>query len=215
MLKVAIVISGCGSLDGSEIFETVFTLLELDRNNVDVKIFAPDIYQTYVVNHFTTEKMPESRNVLIESARIVRGNIKSLKDLCVKDFNALILPGGLGAVTNLSNIESKNENGTVIETLKEIIVQFYKQSKPIGAICISPIILASVLREYAKVSITLGESNELIKKMGALEKICCANDAFVDQVNKLVTTPAFMLNAPLTQIHQGISVLVNEILKLC
>ena len=215
MTKVAVVISGCGSLDGAEIFETVFTLLELDKNNADVKIFAPNKNQHYVINHLTREEMPEERNILIESARIARGKIQSLSKLYVKDFDALILPGGSGAAINLSDLALKNEHGKVIRELKEIIVQFYKSSKPIGAICISPAILALALKEHAKIKITLGEKNELINKIGAKEETCYAYDIVVDESNKLVTTPAFMLDAPLTQIHKGISNLVAKIIDMC
>ena len=215
MTKVAVVISGCGSLDGAEIFETVFTLLELDKNNADVKIFAPNKNQHYVINHLTQEKMPEERNILIESARIARGKIQSLSKLYVKDFDALILPGGFGAAINLSDLALKNEHGKVIKELKEIIVQFYKSSKPIGAICISPAILALALKEHAKIKITLGKENELVNKIGAKEETCYAYDIVVDESNKLVTTPAFMLDAPLTQIHKGISNLVAKIIDIC
>ena len=215
MTKVAVVISGCGSLDGAEIFETVFTLLELDKNNADVKIFAPNKNQHYVINHLTGEEMPEERNILIESARIARGKIQSLSKLDVKDFDALILPGGSGAAMNLSDLALKNEHGKVIRELKEIIVQFYKSSKPIGAICISPAILALALKEHAKIKITLGKENELVNKIGAKEETCYAYDIVVDEANKLVTTPAFMLDAPLTQIHKGISNLVAKIIDMC
>jgi enhancing lycopene biosynthesis protein 2 len=215
MTKVAVVISGCGSLDGAEIFETVFTLLALDKNNADVKIFAPNKNQHYVINHLTQEKMPEERNILVESARIARGKIQSLSKLYVKDFDALILPGGFGAAINLSDLALKNEHGKVIKELKEIIVQFYKSSKPIGAICISPAILALALKEHAKIKITLGKENELVNKIGAKEETCYAYDIVVDESNKLVTTPAFMLDAPLTQIHKGISNLVAKIIDMC
>ena len=215
MTKVAVVISGCGSLDGAEIFETVFTLLALDKNNADVKIFAPNKNQHYVINHLTQEKMPEERNILIESARIARGKIQSLSKLYVKDFDALILPGGFGAAINLSDLALKNEHGKVIRELKEIIVQFYKSSKPIGEICISPAILALALKEHAKIKITLGKENELVNKIGAKEETCYAYDIVVDESNKLVTTPAFMLDAPLTQIHKGISNLVAKIIDMC
>ena len=215
MTKVAVVISGCGSLDGAEIFETAFTLLELDKNNADVKIFAPNKNQRYVINYLTREEMPEERNILVESARIARGKIQSLSKLYVKDFDALILPGGSGAAINLSDLALKNEHGKVIRELKEIIVQFYKSSKPIGAICISPAILALALKEQAKIKITLGEENELVNKIGAKEETCYAYDIVVDEANKLVTTPAFMLDAPLTQIHKGISNLVAKIIDMC
>lgn len=197
MIKVAVVISGCGFLDGAEIFETVFTLLELDRSKAGVRIFAPNKQQQQVVNHLTREKMRETRNVLVEAARIARGQIQELSSLKVKDFDALILPGGAGAATNLSDVAFKNEDAKIIEELKEIIIQFYKLSKPIGAICISPALLPIALKDHAEVRITLGEKNVLISKMGAIEETCIANDIVIDHANKLVTTPAFMLDAPL------------------
>ncbi|WP_316353634.1 isoprenoid biosynthesis glyoxalase ElbB [Candidatus Trichorickettsia mobilis] len=214
MIRVAVVISGCGALDGAEIFETVFTLLELDKNNVDTKIFAPDQKQHSVINHLTKEEIAEERNVLVESARIARGKIEALNKLQVQDFDALILPGGFGAATNLSDLAFKNENATVIEDLKKIIIEFHRSSKPIGGICIAPTILAAVLKNQAKIRITLGDKNELITKLDAIEEICLAEDIVIDKENKLVTTPAFMLNASLTQIHRGISKLVNKILKM-
>ena len=170
MTKVAVVISGCGFLDGAEIFETVFTLLELDKNKADVKIFAPNKNQHYVINHLTREEMPEERNILVESARIARGKIQPLSKLYVKDFDALILPGGSGAAINLSDLALKNEHGKVIKELKEIIVQFYKSSKPIGAICISPAILALALKEHAKIKITLGSFIDFFNKFNHFEK---------------------------------------------
>ena len=214
MIRIAVVISGCGHLDGAEIFETVFTLLELDRNNVKTRIFAPNQKQHYVINHLTKKEVVEERNVLVESARIARGAIQSLNELQVKDFDALILPGGFGAATNLSDLAFKNENSTVIEDLRKIIIEFYKLSKPIGGICISPAVLVVALKDCAQVKITLGDKNELVAKLGALEEICVADDIVIDWENKLVTTPAFMIDAPLTQIHTGISKLVNKIIEM-
>lgn len=214
MIRVAVVISGCGHLDGAEIFETVFTLLELDRNNVETKIFAPNQKQHYVINHLTKKAVVEERNVFVESARIARGKIKSLNELQVKDFDALILPGGFGVATNLSDLAFKNENSTIIEDLQKVIIEFHKLSKPIGGICISPAVLVLALKDFVQVKITLGDKNKLVAKLGALEEICAANDVVIDWENKLVTTPAFMLDAPLTQIYTGISKLVNKIIEM-
>ncbi len=215
MIKIALVIAGCGFLDGSEIYETVFTLLELDRNQVEVSIFAPNKKQHQVINHLTGEKMSEERNVLVESARLARGKIQPLNKLKVKDFDALILPGGSGAMTNLSDLASKKEHGKVIQDLQAIIVQFYQASKPIGALCISPAMVALALKEHASVKITLGKRNALIHQIGAQEEVCSADHMVVDEAHKLVTTPAFMLDAPLSQIHQGISHLVTQVVKMC
>lgn len=215
MTKVAVVISGCGHLDGAEIFETVFTLLELDKHQTEVKIFAPNIEQRQVINHLTQEKMPEQRNVLVESARIARGQIQPLPELKVQNFDALILPGGFGAALNLSDLAVNNENAKIIADLEEIVLQFYKAAKPIGAICISPALLALVLKKHAKITITLGNKNELIQKLSATEQTCTANNIVVDEENKLVTTPAFMLNASLAHIHTGISALVAKVINMC
>ncbi|CAH2559764.1 isoprenoid biosynthesis glyoxalase ElbB [Cardinium endosymbiont of Oedothorax gibbosus] len=214
MIKIAVVISGCGFLDGAEIFETIFTLLELDKHDASVKIFAPNQKQHCVINHLTGQAMTQERNILVESARIARGKIYPLSKLDVTNFNALILPGGAGVATSLSDLAFKNENAMVIDDLKSIIVQFYKSLKPIGAICIAPAILALALKEYTKVKITLGASNPLINKIGALEETCKANSIVVDHDNKLVTTPAFMSNAPLTKIHHGISNLVAKVIEM-
>ena len=132
----------------------------------------------------------------------------------VKDFDALILPGGFGAATNLSDLAFKNENSTVIEDLRKIIIEFYKLSKPIGGICISPAVLVLALKDFVQVKITLGNKNELVAKLGALEEVCAADGVVIDWENKLVTTPAFMIDAPLTQIHTGISKLVNKIIEM-
>lgn len=215
MSKVAVVISGCGHLDGAEIFETVFTLLELDKNNAKVEIFAPNLEQRQVMNHLTQEKMYEKRNVLVESARIARGQIQALPELEVQNFDALILPGGFGAALNLSDLAVNNENAKIIADLQEIILQFYKAAKPIGAICISPALLALSLKEHANITITLGDKNDLIQKLSATEQTCLADNIVVDEKNKLVTTPAFMINAPLIQIHTGISTLVAEVMEMC
>lgn len=158
--------------------------------------------------------MPEKRNILVESARIARGQIQELNNLKPGDFDALILPGRSGAVINLSNVVFKNEKATIIEKLKEIIVQFRKLSKPISAMCISPALLPLALKNQARVRITLVEKNALISKMGATEETCMANDIVIDSVNKLVTTPAFMLDTPLAEIHIGISKLVNKIIEM-
>lgn len=213
--NVAVVIAGCGSQDGAEIFETVFTLLELNRHNAKVTVFAPDQPQYRVVNHLTGEIMPETRNVLIEAARLTRGNIRPLSALDPKAFDALILPGGTGVASNVSDLQLKQEHAHVNKDLQQCIREFYMVSKPIGAMCISPAIVALALNKLTQPTITLGSTNTLIPKLGALEELCAADAIVVDAVNKLVTTPAFMLDASLTEIHQGIALLVSKVIGLC
>lgn len=212
MKNIAVVLSGCGYLDGSEIFEAAFTLLELDKHKVNVRIFAPNKNQHYVMNHITKKEMSEQRNILVESARIARGKIEALDHLRVDDFDALILPGGYGAGLNLSDIAIENGNGSALPELQEIIVGFYKASKPIGAMCFAPTLVATSLRNHAKITITLGNSNDLVSKLGANQEICKVQDIVIDETNKIVTTPAFMLDAPISEIHGGISSLVSRVL---
>lgn len=213
--NVAVVIAGCGSQDGAEIFETVFTLLELDRHKAKVVVFAPDQPQYRVVNHLTGESMPETRNVLIEAARLTRGNIRPLSTLDPKAFDALILPGGTGVASNVSDLQLQQEHAHVNKDLQRCLREFYMVSKPIGAMCIAPAIVALALNELTQPTITLGSTNTLIPKLGALEELCAADAIVVDEVNKLVTTPAFMLDASLTEIHQGIAHLVSKVMALC
>jgi len=213
--NVAVVIAGCGSQDGAEIFETVFTLLELDRHNVKVNVFAPDQPQYRVVNHLTGENMPETRNVLIEAARLTRGNIRPLSALDPKEFDALILPGGTGVARNLSDLQLKQEHAQVNKDLQQCIREFYTLSKPIGAICIAPAIVAVALKGLTHPTITLGSANALISKLGALEEVCAADSMVVDESHKLVTTPAFMTDASLAEIHKGIARLVSKVIELC
>ena len=111
--KIAVILSGCGVYDGAEVHESVITLLRLDQRGAQVQCFAPDIPQLHVVNHLTGEEMPESRNVLVESARIARGEVKDIKQANAEEFDALIVPGGFGAAKNLSAFDVKGAECSV------------------------------------------------------------------------------------------------------
>jgi enhancing lycopene biosynthesis protein 2 len=214
MKKIAVIIAGCGHLDGAEIRESILTLLELDRNKCQTHIFAPDQNQADVVNHCTGEAMQETRNVLVEAARIARGDIASLEKLNADNFDALILPGGFGAAKNLSTIATDGANALVNPQLDKLIRDFHTQKKPIGAICISPAIVARTLADKDPV-LTLGGHNQLLDKMMVRQAECTATDTIVDTKNKLVSTPAYMGNAHLHEIQMGIAKLVSQILEMC
>ena len=155
MAKVAVILSGCGFMDGSEIHESVLTLLALAMKNHEVYCFSPDTEQKKVVNHLTGEEAPESRNVLVESARIARGKILPLKDLDVSQFDALMLPGGFGAALNLSDFAERQENCSVDPDLKRVILQAHKEKKPIGATCITPAAIAKIFQDVTPFVMTL------------------------------------------------------------
>jgi len=147
MPNIAVVLSGCGYMDGAEIRESVLALTALDREGAVVTIFAPNIDQHHVINHLTGQETDETRNVLVESARIARGKVQDLNEAKADDFDALVLPGGNGAAKNLSDLAFKGGDATVLPKFKALLLDFVAQNKPIGAICISPAVLVAALKE--------------------------------------------------------------------
>ena len=215
MTKVAVVLSGCGYLDGAEIREAVCTLVSLDRRGATVEMFAPNIEQRDVINHLTGKPTNEKRNVLVEAARIARGQIRDLKEAKAKDFDALILPGGYGAAKNLSDIAIKGADGTVNEDLKKLISEFMLASKPVGVICIAPAVLAAATKGKHKVHVTLGEKDPdgLIGKLGSIHQGCQTLGIVIDDANHVVSTPAYMSEAPIAEVAEGIDKLVESIIN--
>lgn len=216
MVKIAVVLSGCGYLDGAEIRESVFTLLSLDRRGAEVEIFAPDIEQRDVVNHLTGEATHEKRNVLIEAARIARGKIKNLKEARAEDFDSLILPGGYGAAKNLSDVAIKGADAKVIDDLNKLIHGFIKNDKPIGVICIAPAVLAAAVRGEKEVLLTLGQEDPdgLIGKLGGVHQDCQTLGIVIDDANHVISTPAYMSDdASLAEVAEGIDRLVDSIIN--
>jgi len=214
MKKFAVILSGCGVYDGAEIHEATLTMLAIARQGGSYQCFAPDIPQHHVINHLNGEEMKENRNVLIESARIARGDIKPLSEFDGKDFDALIFPGGFGAAKNLSTVAFEGADAIVIPEVENAIEQMVDLKKPIGALCISPAILAKVLKN---VSVTIGSDKgtaEAIEAMGATHIHTSHGDVVFDE-NKLVfTTPCYMLDATILDIDDGASNVVREMMKV-
>lgn len=212
--KVAVILSGCGVYDGAEIHESVLALLALDRQGAEYQCFAPDIAQHHVINHLTGDEMPESRNVLIESARIARGNIKPLNEFDAAAFNALLLPGGFGAAKNLSTLAFDGPNCTVNADVSNAVNAMANAGKPIGALCIAPAVLAKILKG-AKVTIGSDEGTiGAIETMGGAHQRTTHAEVVVDEQRKLVTSPCYMLDASISQIAEGADNTVRELLKL-
>jgi len=212
--KFAVVLSGSGVFDGAEIHEATLTLYAIIKHNATYDIFAPDINQYHVINHITGEEMKETRNVLVESARIARGKIYSLSKFNANKFDALIFPGGFGAAKNLSDFAFKGSGCHVIEDVAEAIRNMVKLNKPIGALCIAPVLLAKILGD---VLITIGNNQataEAVELMGATHKNTTHGETILDKKYKIVTTPCYMLDANILQIAEGAENAVKEILKL-
>lgn len=211
---IGVVLSGCGHQDGAEIHEATLSLWAIHKHGADFQCFAPDIQQHHVLNHITGEEMDEKRNVLIEAARIARGKIKDTKSFNPTLFDALILPGGVGAAKNLCTYAFDGPDCTVNQDVERIIREMNAAGKPIGALCIAPVILAKVL---GSVALTIGQDEstaENLRKMGARHSQTLQGEIVVDRENKIVTTPCYMLDSRVDQIADGAESLVKAVLEL-
>ena len=214
MKNFAIVLSGCGVYDGAEIHEATLAMLAICQKGHSYQLFAPNISQFHVINHLTGEEMPETRNVLVEAARIARGKISDLTIFDVAEYDVLLFAGGFGVVKNLCDFAVKGNDYKVIEDVRKMIAVMHNAGKPVGAMCVSPILIADVL--YGA-EITLGEScgaSVAAEKHGAQHHITTHGEITVDKKNKVATTPCYMLDANIAQIAEGADNLVSELVKL-
>ena len=213
--KVAVILSGCGVYDGAEIHESVITLLRLDQRGAKVQCFAPDIAQLHVINHLTGEPMPETRNVLVESARIARGEIKDIREARVEDFDALIIPGGFGAAKNLSSFATEGAACSVQADVLNLAEAFAEAGKPIGLMCISPAIAAKIYGPGVICTIgTDADTAAAVSKMGGTHQECEVSEIVEDKARKLVSTPAYMLAQSISEAASGINKMVDRVLEL-
>ena len=213
--KVAVILSGCGVYDGAEIHESVLTLLSIEQNGAVYKCFAPDMNQYHVINHLTGEEISEQRNVLVEAARIARGDIEPLAALRVADFNALVVPGGFGAAKNLSDFAFEGAELRVQVDVLVAVKSFAEAGKPIGLICIAPVMAGRIFAEG--VLATIGKDSttaEAMEQTGVTHQICAVDDIVVDETHKLVTTPAYMLAKNISEAASGINKLVGKVLAI-
>ena len=213
MKKFAVILCGCGSLDGSEIHESVMTLLAIDRNECTYSIFAPNDNQFHVVNHCTKEATQEKRNMMVEAARIARGDIRPIEECRVEDFDALVFPGGNGAAKNLFTYAFDGKNCTVREDVAQLIKAFHAQHKPIGALCIAPVMIAKVLGD---VTITVGNDEGTIANVlsfGSKHINTQQTEVISDKQNMVFTTPCYMLPAPISDIADCAQNLIDAILE--
>ncbi len=218
MKSIAVILSGCGYLDGSEIRESVAALWALSQHDVKVKIFAPDEPQTIVMNHYSGKATGDTRNMLAEAARIARGKIEPLSMLSDHDYDALIMPGGFGVAKNLCTFAADGASGTILyKELLYDITAMHSDGRPIGAICIAPALIGLALKGK-KLELTLGaDGNEAeeMRKLGHTHFETKPNEIHIDKTNKLVTTPAYMYDdAPINVVFEGIKKLVGEVVRM-
>ncbi len=219
MSRVAVCLSGCGVMDGSEIHEAVLTLLALDQAGARIVCCAPDVDQMHVVDHTNrTPVQSERRNVLKESARIARGDISDLAGVRAADIDALIFPGGFGAAKNLCTFAVDGAACRVNPQVERLVGEMLDARKPIGAICIAPALLARILGNRGlPATVTIGNDPQTagaIEKMGVRHAECSCASSIVDEAHRVVTTPAYMLGKGPADVFEGIRQLVNAVLKM-
>lgn len=215
-LTVGVVLSGCGFKDGSEIHESVLTLLALDRAGAEARCFAPDVAQAQVVNHLTGKPVKQKRNVLQESARIARGRIEDVALADPSTLDALVLPGGFGAAQNLCTFAADGARATVDPGVARLVRAMHAARKPIAGICIAPALLALVLGSE-HVALTIGDdagTARVLESLGATHLVCPVQSYAVDEAHRLVTTPAYMLGPSIRHVAQGIERAIDALLQL-
>lgn len=213
MKKFAVILSGNGVYDGSEIQEAILTLLAIKKHGADYEIFAPDIAQSQVINHLTGKETTETRNVLVESARLARGKITPLTEFQARSFDALIFPGGFGVAKNLCNYAFNGSDCKVNPDVEKAVKDMVSLQKPIGAMCISPVIIARIL---GNVEVTVGDDEATIndiQKMGAKHHKSNHGEVVKDPNRPVYTTPCYMLEANILHIELGTYNLIQAILQ--
>lgn len=216
MKKVAVILAGCGRMDGSEIHESVLTLLAINQHGAQYQCFSLDLPQNHVTNHLTNETTPETRNMLIESARIARGDVKPLEQLDIKDFDALVIPGGNGTAYNLFTLAKDGENYQVNSTVIEKCQKFTAAGKPVGFICIAPVMIP-IIYQSKEVQMTIGNDSSIAKLVtakGAEHQVCTVEEVCIDTRYKILSTPAYMLADNIGEAYRGINNLVKKMLAL-
>tara|TARA_Y100000746_G_scaffold231991_1_gene247373 strand:- start:1897 stop:2556 length:660 start_codon:yes stop_codon:yes gene_type:complete len=217
-MNIGVLLSGSGVNDGSEIHESVIAMLALDRAGAEMLLMAPNIDQMHVINHYTGQEMDEFRNVLVESARIARGNIKDMAEVSGSDLDALIIPGGFGVAKNLSDYAMSGAECSINPDVYRLISEMILLKKPIGAICIAPTMMAKILAEQNQsATMTIGKDETTakdIEAMGSTHKECPAEEIVIDEENNIVTTPAYMDAKNISEAADGIEKLVKQIILM-
>lgn len=218
MSNVAVVLSGCGFLDGTEIHEAVSVLIHLSRHGATISCFAPDT-SFDAVNHATGKPADQKRSVLAESARIARGKIQTLAALRAADFDAVVFPGGFGAAKNLSTFADAGAACTVNADVERVVKDFHAAKKPIGMCCIAPVIGAKVLGTKAGgpgVRVTLGAEGgaaDAVAAMGSTHVAKPVTQALADDAHSLFTSPAYMYgDAKPHEVYEGIGAMIDQLM---
>lgn len=225
-MKIGVLLSGCGVYDGAEIQEAVLTLLAIDEIDAEAVCISINKNQHHVINHLNGEEMDENRNMLVESARIARGNIKDISEVDPADIDALIIPGGFGSAKNFTTWAFNGPDGEILPEVKLLLVNLMNIAKPIAALCVSPVVLAKALEgsDYHP-NVTIGSNTELspydinafaqgLEATGMQTEFKSVKEILVDEKNKIVTAPCYMMEASIVEIRKNIRSAVEALRDL-
>lgn len=226
MKKIGVLLHGNGVFDGSEIHESVFTLLAIAEAGAEAVCFAPNVAQYHVLNHMTGEAMSETRNVLVESARIARGNIKDIVDIKVEELDGLVMPGGFGTAKNITKWAFEGPKGEILASVKALIIDLIKSGKPIAGLCMSPTTIAKALEGtefHAKLTVgTTSEDSPYdiaaisagIEAVGQVAEMASVREIVIDENLKIVTAPCYMMEASIVEVRENIKQAVEKLISL-
>ncbi|AEI51461.1 isoprenoid biosynthesis glyoxalase ElbB [Runella slithyformis] len=226
MKKIGVLLHGNGVFDGSEIHEAVFTLLAIAEAGAEAICFAPNVLQHHVLDHLTGLEMPETRNVLVESARITRGTIKDIIDIKVSELDGLVMPGGFGTAKNITKWAFEGAQCAVLESVKTLIVELVRQGKPIVGLCMSPTTIAKALEgtEF-QAHLSVGTTKEAspydiaaisagIESIGHVAEMTSVREIMVDNTLKIITAPCYMMEAGIVEVRENIKTAVEKLISL-
>jgi enhancing lycopene biosynthesis protein 2 len=226
-MNIGVLLSGNGVYDGAEIQEAVLTLLAIDEMGWNAVCISVDKPQHHVINHLTGEVMDESRNMLVEAARIARGQVIRIDEISPADIDALIIPGGFGSAKNFTSWAFDGPAGTILPEVKLLLVNLVNVGKPIVALCVSPVVIAKAFEgSTIHPTLSLGSSSEPspydiygfnagLEQTGAVTEERTIREVLIDPVNRIICAPCYMMNARITEIYANINqamMALNEIL---
>ncbi|MGB0918466.1 MAG: isoprenoid biosynthesis glyoxalase ElbB [Flavobacteriales bacterium] len=224
--KIGVLLSGNGVYDGSEIHESVFTLLAIDENRGEAVCVAPNINQHHVVNHLTGDEMDESRNVMVEAARIARGAVSDLAEMSSDKLDALVVPGGFGAAKNLTKWAFSGPDGEINEDVKRLITQMVQNGKPVVGLCMGPTVIAKALEGAGlKEHLTVGTTEEQspyeidaisagMEKVGAVAEMKTIKEINVDEANRIISAPCYMMDGSITHVRNNIKQAIDQLFEM-
>jgi enhancing lycopene biosynthesis protein 2 len=224
--KIGVLLSGNGVYDGAEIHESVFTLLAVDENKGEAVCIAPNINQHHVVNHLTGDEMNETRNVMVEAARIARGEVHDLAEIGSSDLDALIVPGGFGVAKNLTNWAFNGPDGEINANVKHIINEMVSNNKPVVGLCMGPTVIAKALEDAnLNEHLTVGSTEEPspfeidtisagMEKVGAVAEMKTIKEINIDADNKIITAPCYMMEGSITDVRNNIKQAIDVLFEI-